>query len=96
MRVVTKVIAASIIVAIPLTWLAFAAIYMPQPLAFIGRFILAPLLLLDVVASDDPTAQTSGAFLWGAMLGLQALWFSVLGCLVFLLFRWISQRRGRQ
>jgi hypothetical protein len=96
MRVMTKVIAASMIVAIPLTWLAFAAIYMPQPLAFIGRLILAPLLLLDMVASDDPAAQASGAVLWSAMLALQAVWFSVLGCLVFLLFRWLSQRSGRQ
>ena len=77
---------------LPAVWLSFAGMYMPQPINAVARFVLAPMLLLDVVGSKDPLQQPSDVTLWVVLLVSELFWFWFWTAIVMLALRWWRSR----
>ena len=77
----------------PAVWLSFAGMHMPQPINAMARFILTPMLLLDIVGSKDPLQQPSEIALWVVLLVSELLWFWFWTMVIMLALRW-WRRRG--
>jgi hypothetical protein len=96
MRAGSKVILVSTLLAVPLTWLSLGAIYMPEPLALLGRIVAFPLLLFEWLGPRDPTRMQSGGVLWSVFIGGQLIWFWILGFLSLGMWRLLMHLRGRR
>ena len=82
--------------SLPVSWLAVAATYMPQPISAIGNFVLAPLLVLDALGSNDPLNQPSKAHLWISFLVCQVLWFWLWAIVVTVGINWLRKSKFKE
>jgi hypothetical protein len=82
------------LLALPLSYLSFAAMYMPEPISTLGKLVLAPLLLLDLIGSKDPINQPSEIHLWVQFSVCQLLWFWFLGVIVTICTTWLRGKKS--
>jgi hypothetical protein len=95
MRARVTVIVISTVLAVPLTWFAIVAMYMPQPMAALANVILAPLWLFDWLSPNDPSRTLSSGVRWSITIVGQLMWFWILGLLLLELWRLVIRWRGR-
>jgi hypothetical protein len=63
------------ICALPLSWLALAMTYMPSPAAEIGKFLVLPMFMIDLIPASVIHEPSSQLFPWILLFVSQFAWF---------------------